>query len=228
MISIIIPCLNEADIIRSNLNYLIEITPSEHQIIIVDGGSTDGTLEIINTVEGVEIIKSTIQSRAAQMNLGAQNADGDVLYFLHADSRPPKLYIDLINSSISEGIDLGNFSVLFDPSSFLLKINEWVTRQAYLYEGGGDQSLFIKKCIFNELNGFDELYTIMEEYEFLSRAKKKYNFKLNTKQAVITSSRKYNKNNYLKIQLSHAYIMVLYRCGVSPEKLKRVYNALLN
>jgi rSAM/selenodomain-associated transferase 2 len=171
-ISIIIPTYNEAENIGRLVRYL-----KQHgntglvDIIISDGGSKDNTMEIASK-EGAKAVLSPAKGRAAQMNYGASLAEGDVLYFIHADCYAPHTFISDIQQAVAEGYDLGRYRTRFDSPKNILKINAWFTRFDFFICMGGDQTLFIKRSLFQSCKGFKDDMRIMEEYEFCERARK--------------------------------------------------------
>ena len=178
MISIIIPVLNEEENLRKLIPTIFQnSTGNQFEIIVVDGGSTDDSALIAKCL-GAKVIQSPERSRAAQMNLGAQNATGGIFYFVHADTIiHPDFETDIIQA-VSSGIDAGCYRYQFDSSSFLLKMNAWFTRFNGILAGGGDQTLFVRREVFESLGGYEEYYTIMEDFELVGRIKKKYNFRI--------------------------------------------------
>ena len=227
-LSVIIPVINEEILIGDLCLFLQGIKKSDdrlHEIIIVDGGSEDDTLKILDTYN-FNILHSDIKARSAQMNLGAQRAKGDVLYFVHADVLPPKQFIDNIAEAINKKYDFGCFSYRFDSTTFLLKLNAGFTRRDSVIIGGGDQTLFIKRAVFETLGGFDENHIIMEDYHLYWRAKRQFKHTIIKNDATV-SARKYAKNSYLHVQLANFIVFNGYRLGFSQEKLVRWYKKLL-
>lgn len=226
-ISIIIPTLNEEKNISSLLSHLIKNRTEELiEIIVVDAKSKDQTKS--EAIEHDIIwLESVEMSRAVQMNLGAKKAKGDILYFVHADTIPPKTFCSDIIQAVGEGFDLGAFRFKFDSTSFLLKVNSWFTRFNLLTFRGGDQTLFILKTRFHELNFYNESYSIMEEYDLLIRAEeKKYKFKLMPKD-VSVSDRKYENNSYLRVNIANLIAMKMFKRGYDPDRIKRMYFKML-
>ena len=167
MISIIIPVLNEATTIRNLLDHLTQNLSGENstEIIFVDGGSSDGTKEIIknftkNISRPVGFLKldrsffiqviSSEKGRARQMNTGARHASGEILYFLHADSFPPKNFDEYILSEIKKENPAGCFRMKFDSNHWWLQLAGWLTQFRWRACRGGDQSQFITKSLFDE------------------------------------------------------------------------------
>jgi rSAM/selenodomain-associated transferase 2 len=225
--SVIIPTLNEERFIEKSINHFQSIgSGALVEIIVVDGGSDDQTIEIARNA-GAKVIISPKRGRACQMNFGAQNALGDFLYFVHADVLPPQSCFDDILSSIKEGYKYGCFSYQFSSKSRWLKINTFFNRFQSSLVGGGDQTLFILKSLFEQVGGFDETYCIMEDFEFIDRTKKKHPLKIIPKDAVV-SARKYESNSYLRVQIANFLVFSLYKLGVEPPKLKVLYGRLLN
>jgi rSAM/selenodomain-associated transferase 2 len=224
--SIIIPTLNEEKYIGRTLGRLHRMFQSiDHEIIIVDAGSTDQTLPIASTYK-INIITSTKKCRATQLNLGAKYATGDVLYFIHADVLPNADCINKIEQALSEGKQSGCFSYQFDSSRLLLKINSKATRSDSMLCGGGDQTLFIKRSLFEEMNGFNEEYVIMEDFELTQRLRKKNAFTV-IPHDVIVSARKYEKNSYLRVQLANLVVFTMFKMGMAPKKMAEYYGMLL-
>jgi rSAM/selenodomain-associated transferase 2 len=227
MISIIIPVLNE----DFNLGKLIPAifqnsTGNQFEIIVVDGGSTDDSALIAKYL-GVKVIKSPERSRAAQMNLGAKIATGGIFYFVHADTEIHQDFENDIIQAVSNGIDAGCYRYQFDSDKILLKMNAWFTRFNGILAGGGDQTLFIKREVFESLGGFDEKHTIMEDFEFVGRLRKKYYFQVLPK-SIVVSARKYETNSWLRVQFANLTVFTLYFLKKSPDSLKSIYRRMLN
>ncbi len=227
-ISIIIPTLNEEARIASLIDYLHELSQSEYlqEIIVCDGGSTDKTQGIAEAA-GVVLLHSPRCGRATQMNYAADHAAGDILYFVHADVFPPKECLINIIDALAEGHTMGCFSYDFASQSKLLKINAYFTQFDLMTSGGGDQTFFIPKAIFNELGQFNEKLPIMEDFDFVWRAKKHYPLHLVKNRATV-SARKYERNSYLKVQVVNGVTLALFKRGHCPFKLARWYKRLLN
>lgn len=226
-ISIIIPTLNEADNLPKLLKFLKTNPYNNIEIIIVDAASTDNTLEIAKKFEDVEIISQNKRNRAVQMNLGAKAATGDLLYFVHADVLPPEDFAKDIIEAINAGSELGCYRFTFDKKSVMLRFNAWWTRFNFMFCRGGDQTLFVTPSVFEELNRFNESYVIMEDFDFIKRARKKYRFKILPK-SVVVSARKYNNNGYFKVNRVNLYSYWRFQFGVSPKKIKSFYQRSLN
>lgn len=229
MISIIIPVLNEIESIEQLLVHITETTSERHitEVLVVDGGSSDGTQEAVlrfseNTTMPVKLIPSE-KGRAKQMNLGAKFAKGSTYYFLHADSFPPQNFDQLILSEIAKGNKAGCFRMKFDSSHPLLRFSQWFTRFNFKFCRGGDQSLFVSKELFTELNGFNEKYIIYEDCEFINRIYDHYSFSIIPKY-IITSARKYKHIGMWKLQFLFTVIHLKHRMGNKPETLYRYYN----
>ncbi len=225
-VSIIIPALNEAAHLGPLIAYLYRHADERLQeIIVVDGKSTDETLAVAEKA-GAQVFRSAQPCRATQMNEGAQRAMGEVLYFVHADVLPPPDYLDHIAQAVAEGHKLGCFRFVFNSPSRLLALNAFFTRFDRIWCRGGDQTLFVTRTLFNHLGGFDERYVIMEEYDFILRARKAATFKIMPADTVV-SSRKYEHNSYLRVTLANLTVFVLFLFGVAPRTIQRVYHRLL-
>jgi len=226
-ISVIIPTLNEVQNISELLPLLQrELKSYEYQVIVADANSPDGTANKALEL-GATVIHSAKKCRAQQMNEGAAAAKGEVLYFLHADSRPPIGFAKEILQAFEEGFDLGCFRFKFDSSNWLLKVNSYFTRFDREVCRGGDQTLFIKSNDFNDLGGYNADLRIMEEYDFMKRARKILKFKIIPKD-VIVSARKYEENSYFRVNLANLVVFTFYNRGVSQKRLLEMYKKLLN
>ncbi len=224
MISIIIPAYNEETSLPELIEYLVSCSKKseiESEVIVVDGGSTDQTRE--KAMEyGARVVESKEKGRAVQMNIGAQEAKGDIFYFLHADSFPPETFIEDITSSLEFGAIAGCFRLTFDYEHPILSFYSWFTRFDVDVFRFGDQSLFVRKEAFDELAGFSEHLIVMEDQEIVRRLKTKGIFRIVSKN-VKTSARKYREVGVIKLQLIFTTILTGYYAGISQEKLVRFY-----
>jgi rSAM/selenodomain-associated transferase 2 len=225
-ISIIIPTINEENNLSDVLSLLLSNPYKDMEVIVVDGGSSDTTRDIAQGFDSVKLVISEVKSRAVQMNLGAQHATGDVLYFVHADARPPESFPDDIAGCLKKGNDLGCYRFKFDRNTLMLRFNAWWTRFPFMFCRGGDQTLFIRKETFTELGGFNEEYSIMEDFDFIRRAKKKFKFSIIPKD-VIVSARKYSTNSYLRVNMVNLWSYWMFMLSASPAYIKSFYKKWL-
>lgn len=225
-VSIIIPTLNEADRIGALVTYLWAHGKEQvHEILVVDGQSSDETLaEALKAGASVHICQT--RSRAAQMNLGAALASGNLLYFVHADTIPPPSYISAIRVALQNGHPMGCFRFRFDKPTPLLHINAFFTRFNVLMCRGGDQTLFVTHALFQATGGYDEAYVIMEEYEWMRRARSIAPFCVMPDETIV-SARKYEGTSYARVNLSNLCIFVLFYAGCAPDRLRDLYARFL-
>lgn len=227
-ISVIIPTFNE----EKNIGPLVEYLRNEgghtlQEIIVADGGSHDKTAASAQKA-GAVVVVSPQKGRAAQMNYGVSFATAEILYFVHADARPPKSFVADIQAAVSEGYFSGCYRFRFDSDKTILKLNNYLTHLNILTARGGDQTLFITRQLFDELNGFDEYYIIMEEYDLLRRLwnRNRKVFKIIPKD-VFVSARKYDTNSWARVQLANLVAMMLFRCGAHPARIAGTYKKML-
>ncbi len=226
-ISVIIPVLNEEEHIERVIRKVRERSSygAEPEIIVADGGSRDQTAEIAERA-GARVVYCSRTGRAVQMNIGASAARGDLLYFLHADTIPPHGYTHEIIHAINKGAQSGCFQLRFDGEHPLLRFYSWCTRFNTTLVRFGDQSLFVEAKLFQNIGGFDEHLTVMEDQEIVRRLKNSGSFMLIGKQ-VKTSARKYKKNGVIRLQLLFTIILVLYYFGVQQDTLIHLYRSLI-
>lgn len=229
MISIIVPVLNEESTLNQLLEHLHQTAgdPQQLEVILVDGGSEDSTVEIAKNWERRKTqipvyVYEGQRGRARQMNLGAQKANGTVLYFLHADSLTPDRFDRQIRAQIDAGVTAGCFRMKFDQADFLLRFCQWFTKFNVLACRGGDQSLFVKREAFESLGGYDEKYTIYEDTEFIARLYEHHDFAV-IKDYITTSSRRYAANGTWRLQYHFTVIHLKKWLGASPDHLHRYY-----
>ncbi|CAD5247763.1 MULTISPECIES: TIGR04283 family arsenosugar biosynthesis glycosyltransferase [unclassified Imperialibacter] len=225
-ISVIIPTYNE----EQNIVRLIESLKRHgddrsREIIVVDGGSSDATARLA-AAAGAVVVKTAIRRRSVQMNLGAEKASGDVLYFVHADVVVEPDYVTDISQSLSLDYESGCYRYRFNSNSVSLRINAFFTRFPFLWCRGGDQTLFITKELFWNLGGFQEDYRIMEDYDIIERIKKKSSFRVIPREIVV-SARKYDANSYLRVQFANFLVFSMYFWGASQHRLTSLYKKLL-
>lgn len=215
--AIIVPVLNEL----ATLPYLIEHLIEQHadQVILVDGGSTDGTRALLSELPSHFRVVYSEPGRALQMNAGASVATHDTLLFLHADTRLP---VD-VQSEVDKLTHWGRFDVQFDtPSTAMRTIAFWINlRSRFTGIATGDQAIMIRRSLFERMQGFPAL-PLMEDVAFckqLNVIAKPYC----SRRKVITSARRWEQNGVVKTVLLMWFLRLAFFFGVSPEVLKRRY-----
>ncbi|WNH08164.1 TIGR04283 family arsenosugar biosynthesis glycosyltransferase [Thalassobellus suaedae] len=233
LISIIIPIINEADNISNLLNHLLKSASEKNisEILIVDGGSRDGSQDIVQSFESLNNFKILLlnskKGRAKQMNLGAKHAKGNILYFLHADSFPPKNFDTFIINQVNKDNLAGCFKMRFNSNHVWLKMASWFTQFNWKSFRGGDQSLFITPLLFNKIGGFNEAFTIYEDNDFIRKLYTRNQFVV-IQEWITTSARCYNTNGIYKLQYHYWSIHIKKWLGASPKVLNDYYHKHIN
>lgn len=219
-ISIIIPVLNETKTIAQTIS--TAQTATDIEIIVVDGGSNDGTVELAQSLD-VQLI-STFPGRATQMNQGAMAATGDILIFLHGDTLLPPGFDRLVREALLNANTIaGAFELGIRGTERSLRIVEKMVnwRSRYLQIPYGDQGIFLKAKIFQEVGGFPEI-PIMEDFELIRQLRKKGRIAI-VSVPVLTSGRRWQKLGVLKTTIINQIVIIAYLLGVSPEILAQWY-----
>jgi rSAM/selenodomain-associated transferase 2 len=221
-VSVIIPALNEG---KSISRLVGEVRRAgEVEVIVVDGGSGDGTGEAARAA-GAVILRS-VRGRGAQMNEGARRARGEALLFLHADSRPPEGFDSLLRQALAPAETAGGaFSFSLDEESPFLGFITMTTnfrarRMGIVF---GDQGLFVRREVFHEAGGFPE-QPLMEDYELVRRLRRRGRFVI-LPEATVTSARRWRAVGPVRNSLLNVLITWSYLLGVSPERLARWYRS---
>ena len=193
-ISIIIPTFNEANNLPLLLSDL-SILSKEGEVLIVDCGSKDRTIDICN-IYGAKLYKSKKRNRGLQLDIGAKNSKGDWLFFLHADTRLTRDWLMRIQSVLKENNNhIYNLKFKINNKKIIYRILEFLVnfRSQYLKMPYGDQGLIIHRNTYFKNNGFRKI-PLMEDFDFIKRLKNKKDLKqLNL--PVFTSSRKWERTN---------------------------------
>ncbi len=219
-ISIVIPTLNEEAHIAT---VLANIPPApEVEILVVDGGSQDTTVDQARRC-GVQVLLSP-RGRARQMNAGAAIAKGEILLFLHADTRLPEAYDYYVRRILLQpDVAAGAFQLSIDSHSrglrFIEKMANW--RSRYLKMPYGDQAIFLRAAVFHEIGGFPEM-PIMEDYEFMQRLQKCGQIVI-AQASVLTSARRWQELGILRTTCINQAVIIGYSLGISPSRLAQWY-----
>lgn len=223
MISIIIPVIDEQEGIGELLHHLRSKKSGKNQleIIVADGGSTDETQSVVTHFPEVKWVTSE-RSRAKQMNAGAKASQGNILYFLHADSFPPQNFDQYIKEAVAAKNFAGCFQMKFDSPHWWLTLMGYFTKFNHKSCRGGDQSLFVTRSVFEELEGYDESYIIYEDNHFIGRLYKRTKFKV-VRKWLVTSARKYREIGVWKLQWIYVIIYFKKWQGADARQLINYY-----
>lgn len=221
-ISIIIPTLNEATALSQHLPELQSYRQRGHEIILVDGGSHDQSLNAARPL--VDRIIQTVKGRSHQMNEGADVAKNDILLFLHADTGLPELADNLVLQTLASEQSLwGRFNVRFSSNKIMFKVIAALMnlRSALSGIATGDQAIFVKKRTFEDVGLFDRI-PLMEDVALCKKLLKLAR-PCCLKETVKTSSRRWEKNGVWKTVFLMWRIRLAYFFGAKPEKLADQY-----
>ncbi len=219
-LSIIIPVLNEERTIAATLADLDRVEAAE--VIVVDGGSTDRTAESVRATSARLVVSP--RGRAAQMNAGARQAAGDVLLFLHADTKLPAGASRDIRKCMADPRRVGGrFDIRLDSTRPLLRlVGRMISLRSRLTRvATGDQAIFVRRAVFERLGGFPEI-PLMEDVAF-SRALKKAGRIACLRARVTSSARRWEQHGPVRTILLMWVLKLLYLAGVPPTRLKRLY-----
>ncbi|MFZ1518691.1 MAG: TIGR04282 family arsenosugar biosynthesis glycosyltransferase [Ignavibacteriaceae bacterium] len=218
--SIIIPTLNEFYFLNKNLEH-IKSLGFDAEIIVSDGGSTDGTIEICNR-NNLKLVKS-ISGRGAQLNAGASVATGDILIFLHADTFLPKNTVKLLKDFFSDNKKIiCRFKLGFDYNHKFLDLYTKYSTYDTQFTRFGDSAIIIRKSFFEELNGFDSRETF-EDVDFFNRASR--STKIFVLDSIVNSSaRRFIKDGIIKRQLFNILLFIGYIFNAKEKTLSKMYN----
>jgi rSAM/selenodomain-associated transferase 2 len=222
-LSIVIPALNEAASLSATLSCLQALRARGHEIIVVDGDSHDATVHLAEQASD-RVIHSS-RGRARQMNAGAQQATGDILWFLHADTRAPDNADQLIIRALTSGTHCwGRFDVALDDHSRLLG---WVARLMNLRSrltgmATGDQGIFVTQAAFAGIGGFEDV-PLMEDIA-ASRALRRRSPPAALRTTLLTSTRRWRRHGIVKTIVAMWGLRLAYFLGVPTQRLARYYS----
>jgi rSAM/selenodomain-associated transferase 2 len=220
-VSVIIPVLNEVSTVKTLLASLQAARSSGHEIILADGGSTDGTSDIAR--EWVDQVLISPMGRAIQMNTGAQYASGDILWFLHADSElsePVEQYLKEIGQAKAAW---GRFDCILSGRQPVFRMIERLMNLRSRLTGiaTGDQGIFVARNLFNGVGGFENV-PLMEDVR-LSKALGKSVRPYSSHMQLKTSSRRWEQKGIFRTILLMWYLRLAHFMGASPEYLVKKY-----
>lgn len=222
MLSIVVPALDEADGIAAHLASLAPLRARGAEVIVVDGGSADDTLR--KAQAGADRVLVARRGRARQMNAGAEAASGDLLMFLHADTRLPPRADELINAALlATGRAWGRFDVRIEGRHPLLPLVARLMNRRSRLTGiaTGDQAIFVRRKAFQAAGGYPDL-PLMEDIA-LSRALKRLSRPACLAEPVLTSGRRWEKHGTLRTILAMWRLRLAFFLGVDPRGLATRY-----
>lgn len=221
-ISFIIPVLNDRDALATLLPQLQRYREKGHEVLIVDGGSNDGSVTAAR--EQVDRILITGTGRGRQMNLGAENARHGILNFLHADSIVPEEYDACIQAALKNPRHhWGRFDVTLDEPGFIFRIIGFMMNLRSRCSGvaTGDQGIFVRKDFFDEAGGFKSI-PLMEDIA-LSKALRKKSWPVCIKTRITTSAKRWKTRGVVSTIWLMWVLRLKYFLGVNPERLAEKY-----
>jgi len=219
-VSVIIPTLNEAVSLKTTID-AVKALGEDIEIIVVDGGSRDETI-LVAEDSGALVISSE-RRRGTQMHAGAIAANGEVLWFLHADTCPSPETIGQIRTTLADTESVGgNFTMLFDgdtrPARFMTWLYPKLRRIGLVY---GDSGIFVRREIYEGIGGFKP-FPLFEDLDFVRRLRREGRF-VNLSASVTTSSRRFERRSFLLMFSRWSFLQILFWLGVSPYFLARFY-----
>jgi len=220
-VSIIIPVLNEAEHIADTLVSLASYRSQGHEVIVIDGGSNDDTVSI--SEQYADRVLYSDAGRAMQMNSGIDEASGDALLFLHADTRLPADAVTKLIHAVEDGYFWGRFNVRLSGKHFMFRIIECMMNLRSCITGvvTGDQAIFVSHESIEIVGAYPRL-PLMEDVVFSKRLRK-LGWPACIRQQVVTSSRRWEDKGILRTMLLMWRLRLLFFLGVSADRLARQY-----
>ena len=221
-ISVVVPVLDEADTLAQSLCPLQSVRGHGVEVIVVDGGSRDRTRCVASPL--CDRLLDTPRGRARQMNTGAACARGRVLLFLHADTRLPSGWAELVRDALgNHGREWGRFDVRLDGAHPMLRVVERAMNLRSRLSGiaTGDQAIFVTRDAFRAAGGFPDI-ALMEDVA-LSRALRARSRPVCLRAAALTSSRRWERNGIARTIVLMWRLRLEYALGGDPERLARLY-----
>jgi rSAM/selenodomain-associated transferase 2 len=226
LVCVLIPALDEERELPLLLDALAAL-PGRWELVVVDGGSRDATVARARAHPSAPLVLRARGGRAAQLNAGAGAAAGDVLLFMHADSRLPcDAYASLAEAWRTAGVVGGNFALRFDGGGTFERVLGAIyriqRRHGFYY---GDSSVWVTRAAFERLGGYREI-PIMDDYDFVRRLERGPGRTRCLPGPATTSSRRWRAIGIPRTVLAWVLIRWLYVAGVSPTRLARLYRSV--
>jgi rSAM/selenodomain-associated transferase 2 len=219
-ISVVIPALNEAERIAECIRSVRE-QGGVDEVVVVDGGSTDGTAAIAGSL--ARVVPSA-RGRGVQMNTGAALTSGDVLLFLHADSLLHPRAVEALRRALrDERVVGGTFTLRFDHHHALLRLYALFARLPFPFFHYGDRGIFVRRSVFEALSGFRAM-PLMEDLDLLRRLRRQGRVVL-VPRPVTTSAGRFLAYGLVRQQLLNIGLVAAFLLGAPPERLARWYRA---
>lgn len=223
-ISVVMPVYNEEEQINNSISAVYRVSVNDEvEVIVSDGNPKGNTLATVQDRRVIRVLSD--KGRARQMNKAASLASGDVLVFLHADSRLPPAAFSLIAGALDDPKVVGGaFDLAIDSGGFAFRLIERaaslrsrLTRIPY-----GDQAIFLRRGYFHEIGRYRDI-PLMEDVDLMRRIRRRGDRICILSERVLTSARRWQKEGALYCTLRNWTIFTLYTLGVSPERLVRFY-----
>jgi rSAM/selenodomain-associated transferase 2 len=219
-VSIIVPVFNEAPLIRRFLAHLRDRAPGA-EVIVADGGSTDGTAELAANL--CDRLVQSQRGRARQMNSGANAAQGEILWFVHADAELPLESLDEIAGIMDDSNVVGAYFRIRLPRGLVYRLTDSFAHYAgiLLRMRCGDHGIFCRRTAFVDVGGFPEV-PLMEDVEFFRRLRRCGRVTYSEKR-ILVSARRYEAVGRSRLTFAYGLIATLYIFGVSLPTLAAFY-----
>lgn len=220
-LAIVVPTLNEEDAVRRHLPAALA---AADEVIVSDGGSADGTVAVARAL-GARVVEGP-PGRGGQLNRGAAAAGADVLLFLHADTTLPERGAERVREAAAAGAPAGAFYLRFDVDRPMQRLGARLInrRTRWLRVPLGDQAQWATRETFDRLGGFPD-WPILEDLDFALRLRRLPGFTL-IAEPVTTGARRFVEQGAVRTVATNWLIWVLFLCGVSPQRLARLYRQI--